>query len=120
MTPFGTALRQARKERGLLLGSMAEKLKISAPYLSQIETGVKAIPDNLPGKVAKLFAMGRAEAVALKQAAEVSASEFKIHLRANASAEDRSLAAQLAGGFARMPTDKKERLRAILREDGDE
>jgi transcriptional regulator with XRE-family HTH domain len=46
VTPFGQELRVQRNRRGLLLKDLAEKMDISAAYLSTIETGVKALTEK--------------------------------------------------------------------------
>ncbi|WP_338924863.1 helix-turn-helix transcriptional regulator (plasmid) [Pseudomonas silesiensis] len=45
-TPFGLELRLQRNRRGLLLKDLAEKMDISAAYLSTIETGVKVLTEK--------------------------------------------------------------------------
>lgn len=44
MTPFGTKLRQLRKERGLTLAEMAKAVHVSSAYLSALEHGKRGRP----------------------------------------------------------------------------
>ena len=72
MTPFGTMLRQERKEKGLMLATMAKDLGISSPYLSQIETGAKPIKESFVNRVIAYFELSQSEAEALRRAAAKS------------------------------------------------
>lgn len=44
MTPFGDRVRQLRSERGMTQKQMAEKLGVSAAYLSALEHGKRGVP----------------------------------------------------------------------------
>lgn len=118
MTPFGKFLRRERQERGLLLGAMAKRLKISTPYLSQMETGKRAIPTGFEEKIIKSYALQPHEANELRRAAALSRTEFEIALEAGAPDEDRALAHDLALSFARLTPEEKGRLRDFLKENG--
>jgi transcriptional regulator with XRE-family HTH domain len=114
---FGKLLRQERKERNMTLGELAAKLKISVPYLSQIETGTKPLQEGFVERAIKTLGLIGDDANALRRAAAVSMSEFNIRLKSGASNDDRMLAAELASGFARMSPEAKERIRDIVRSD---
>lgn len=118
MTPFGKFLRRERQERGLLLGTMAKRLKISTPYLSQMETGKRAIPAGFEERIIKQFSLQPDDANALRRAAALSRTEFEIAIEAGASDDDRALAHDLAMSFARLTPEEKERLRVLLKESG--
>jgi HTH-type transcriptional regulator, competence development regulator len=114
MTPFGKALRKLRIDRELLLGDMAERLGISASYLSQIETGKKAIPDGFVEKIRNGFALADEEVREIRHQAVVSTNEFKIDLGERANADDKVLADALATQFARLSPDAKERIAKVI------
>lgn len=114
---FGKMLRQERKEQSMTLGDLAAKLKISVPYLSQIETGTKPLQDGFVDKVIKTLGLVGDDAAKLHRAAAVSMGEFNIRLKAGASNDDRVLASELALGFARMSADAKEKIRRIMKDD---
>lgn len=120
MTPFGLYLRTLRQGRRMMLGDMADALKISAPYLSQIETGKKAIPDDLVDRIVRLLDLEADTARALRREAELSMKDYHIRLDRNADVADKRLAGELALGFARLPAEKKELLRNMLREVDDD
>ncbi|WP_028969943.1 helix-turn-helix domain-containing protein [Sphingomonas sp. URHD0057] len=114
MTPFGKALRKLRIDRELLLGDMAERLKISPSYLSQIETGKKPIPDGFVDKLRAALRLTDVELVDVRHHAVISTSEFKIQLGDRANANDKVLADALATEFARLSPDAKERIAKVI------
>lgn len=116
MTPFGQLLRRERQERNLLLGDLAKMLKISNPYLSQLETGQRFVPDGFEDKVIKALALCATEANEFQRAAALSRSQYHINLADDAPIEDRSLASELATSFARLTPDAKAKLRRMLKE----
>lgn len=119
MTPFGKFLRRERQERGLLLGELAKLLGISTPYLSQIETGIRAIPEGFEEKVARQLGLPLQEANELMRAAALSRSQYEIAIEAGAPDEDRALAHDLALSFARLSPEVKSRIHRLLRENDD-
>jgi len=121
MTPFGMMLRQERKEKGLMLATMAKDLGISSPYLSQIETGAKPIKESFVNKVIAYFDLNQSDAEALRRAAAKSlpsnVATVTIELNANASAHDRELASKLALSFNRLKPEARARLREMLEDE---
>lgn len=114
MTPFGKALRKLRIDRELLLGDMAERLGISASYLSQIETGKKPIPDTFVERLRHRIHLSPEELENIRHQAVVSTNEFKIHLSAGADHSDRVLADAFATEFARLSPDAKDRIARVI------
>lgn len=55
LTEFGKAVRKARIDANVTLGSMADTLEVTAAFLSALETGRKKIPADMVGKIAKFF-----------------------------------------------------------------
>lgn len=117
MTPFGILLRRERQERGLLLGDLAKALKISTPYLSQIETGQRFVPDGFEDKVIKYLGLGPNDANEAHRAAAQSRSQYTINLDSSATPEDRGLASELAMTFARLSPEAKTKLRDAIKEE---
>lgn len=114
MTPFGQLLRRERQDRKLLLGDLAKQLNISAPYLSQLETGQRAVPDGFVDKLAKALSLSPSEVNELDRAAAISRSEFILNVRDDADAEERALAHDLARSFARLTPERIAKIRDIL------
>lgn len=119
MTPIGQFLRRERQERGQLLAQMAGALGVSSPYLSQIETGKRPVPDGFEERVTRILGLSMADAKELQRAAALSRSNFQIGVRSDAAFEDRALAYDLAVGFARLSPEKKQRIRSIIGESPD-
>lgn len=121
MTPFGMMLRQERKEKGLMLATMARDLGMSSPYLSQIETGAKPIKEAFVNKVIAYFDLNKSDADALRRAAAKSlpanVGTVTIELTADTSARDRELASNLALSFNRLKPEAKARLREMLEDE---
>lgn len=115
VTPFGKLLRRERQDRNLLLGDLAKLLGISTPYLSQLETGQRFVPDGFEDKVINALSLTQNDANELIRAAAVSRGEFRISLDKDATIEDRSLASDLAESFARLTPEAKAQLRKMLK-----
>lgn len=70
MNPFGLQLRYYRKERGIPLKALAEKVRISEKTLSAIETGRRRPPaGDFLRAVCKHLGLNENESAALEQAA---------------------------------------------------
>lgn len=116
MTPFGQLLRRERQDRNLLLGDLAKLLKISTPYLSQIETGQRFVADGFEDKVIKALSLTQAAANELQRAASMSRAQYHITMERDAPADDRALAHELTISFARLTPEGKAKLRGLLQE----
>lgn len=80
ITEFGKALRKMRIDRNEYIKDMAEKLYISVAYLSAIENGKRAIPENLVGGIARAYRLEQDEVDALNQLKDKSNREVRISL----------------------------------------
>lgn len=118
-TPLGEFLRRERQERGQLLADMAKALSVSSPYLSQIETGKRAIPDWFEDKVTRVLGLSATEANELRRRTALSRGQYSIGLDQDADMQDRELAYNLAVSFARLSPDKKEQIRRIIGDNRD-
>jgi transcriptional regulator with XRE-family HTH domain len=115
---LGQLLRQRRQADGLLLGDLARSLNISVPYLSQIETGRRFVPDDFASKVIKALKLNATDANEMRRAAGGSRSEYRIVMGRDTTVEDRTLARDLAESFARLSADAKAEMREVLRKNG--
>src|SRR5690349_19566525 len=120
LTPFGKTLRKERLERGMMLGEMAEGLKVSSSYLSQIETGKKAVSDAFVRKCAQFLELNDTDTWALERDAAASrvgddVTSFNIKVPETADEFDRQLAARLEFSFARLTPTAKRKLDELLR-----
>jgi len=121
MTPFGKMLRQERKENGQMLAEMADMLGVSAPYLSQLETGAKPLKEAFVEKVIRTLDLNRSDGDALRRAAAKSLPanihSVTIDLRPNTSSRDRELASNIALSFNRLKPETKAKLKAMLEDE---
>lgn len=76
LTPFGKFLRKLRIDHGELLKDMAEKLKVTASYLSAVEVGKKAVPDAWIGVLSSMYKSVAEDE--LRRLAEMSKPEFRV------------------------------------------
>lgn len=115
-TPFGDALRSIRREKGLLLIDMAEVAAVTPGFLSLVETGKKPIPERLIPAIVKGLDLDSAQDARLREAAALSAKEYKIHLGGGAGHFDRKVAHALQTGFAKMSPKNKLKILKLLEE----
>ena len=111
LTPFGRMVRKHRIDQGMLLKDMAEALNISSSWLSAIETGRKPITKGLPKRVAKVLGLDLDENVRLLDAADQSATSYKIK---SAIPDRRDVAAALARRFDDFSDEEIHRIREIV------
>ncbi|KAB7782196.1 helix-turn-helix domain-containing protein [Methylorubrum populi] len=111
---LGKALRNLRMDRDWLLKEMADGVGVSSSFLSAIETGKKAIPDDLVDRIVKWGKLTRQEERALERAFAQSVEEVRIRLPKTLSADDREAAAVLARSFGSLPSDDLAAIRAII------
>lgn len=116
LTPFGEAVRDIRKSKGILLIDMARIAEVSPGFLSLVETGKKPIPERLIPTIAMRLGLGKAAEKKLCDAAELSARDYKIHMEAGADILDRRIAHAMQTGLARMSPEKKSRILKLLEE----
>jgi transcriptional regulator with XRE-family HTH domain len=114
LTPFGKLLRKHRIDAGLLLKDMADRLGRSAPFLSAVETGDKAIPAGLVDEIVGEFKFNKAQAAELAVAAEQSQREFKISVGRGATDSQREVAAMFARRFNSLSAADLEEFKAML------
>ncbi len=78
LTPFGRFLRKLRIDQGELMKDMADRLGVTASYLSAVEMGKKAVPDAwLPQLLAKY---GLPDSAQLRDLANESKPEYRVSI----------------------------------------
>ena len=68
VTAFGKILRKMRIDCSEVLGAMAKRLGVSAPYLSSIENGGREIPDDFVAKIAAEYGLDETQIKELEEA----------------------------------------------------
>jgi transcriptional regulator with XRE-family HTH domain len=114
LTPFGKALRKIRIDRDMLLKEMADNARLTAAFLSAVESGRKPIPGYLIDRIAETSHLGDPERNHLRKAADMSAQFVHINMSNMRSDFDRSLAVQLARNFDDLDDTKKLAIKEIM------
>lgn len=116
LTPFGEVVREIRKARGILLIDMARIADVTPGFLSLVETGKKPIPDRLIPAIVNGLDLPKATEITLREAADLSARDYRIQLEEGANIIDRRIAHALQTGFAKMSSEKKSKILKLLEE----
>ena len=77
LTEFGKLIRKLRIDRGELIKDMAEKLDVTASYVSAVENGKRNIPNSWGDEITKLYGLGEKERLELSEAIIHSAKTVK-------------------------------------------
>ena len=80
MTALGKALRKMRVDRDETLRSMADKLNITASYLSAIEHGKRKIPEDFVSKIIEAYNLDKDMQNELETAYQESVSSIRIDI----------------------------------------
>lgn len=116
LTPFGKKIRKLRIDHVVTMKAMADALGLSSAFLSAVETGRKAIPENLIGQVADYFRLDAAGREELRELATQSVTDVKVSLT-GANDRSRELAVMFARRFEELDTAEVEKLIQTLRGD---
>lgn len=113
LTSLGKFLRKLRIDRGEILKDMAEKLEVTASFLSAVENGKKRMPSVWNGKICDLYGLDDRQKTEFTKA--IAETEEAIEM----SFEDANIGQrELAVSFARKFTDiddvQAEAIRKIL------
>lgn len=113
LTTFGRLVRKLRIDKGLLLGDMADALKVSASFLSAVETGKKSVPSDWPTRITSWLGLDTSLANELHEAALESLKE--VHLPLGGTSQDaRNLAVTFAKQFQSLTPEDREKMMTIL------
>jgi transcriptional regulator with XRE-family HTH domain len=114
MTPFGQRLRALRAERGLTQAELADRLQISAAYLSALEHGRRGMPSTgLVHQICAELELIWDGAEELLQLARLSHPKVVVNT-AGLTPEQTALANRLAQSIARLPPSIVADLHAVL------
>jgi transcriptional regulator with XRE-family HTH domain len=80
LTALGKELRKLRLENGELLKDMAEKLNISASYLSSIENGKKTPVRGFVDEIVSLYGLSENQASTLEDSYYTTINEISIKI----------------------------------------
>lgn len=112
-TQFGKELKKLRIDLGITLMDMANKINVSAAFLSAIETGRKRIPDGTLDVLAATFPAIANERNKFEVLVNQARKEVSVPLK-DASYDDALLATALARRFSSLSAEDKERIRSLV------
>ncbi len=112
-TRFGEFARVLRIKVHEVMGEMAAKLGVSAPFLSAVENGKKNVPPEWNEKISKLYQLSPEQRRELEESIEQSKMQCKISLQ-NASLKQREMAMAFARSFDHMDDETAEKVLALL------
>jgi HTH-type transcriptional regulator, competence development regulator len=110
LTPFGKAVRKIRIDRSETLGDMADALRISAAFLSSVETGKRNIPDDLIEKIVRHFDLKGEDAQQLRGLA----TESKITIKLKPTDKNRQVATAFARKFEQLDKAQMDEILRVL------
>ncbi|CAM3103035.1 helix-turn-helix domain-containing protein [Cupriavidus taiwanensis] len=113
LTSFGRFLRELRHQHTELMKDMADKLGVSAAFLSAVETGKKSIPPTWTKSLTDAYKLPPAAVSQMQSAIDASARSVTIDL-ANQSEERRSAAVALARQFGDLSDDQLASLKQAM------
>lgn len=114
VTEFGKICRKLRIDANELLGDMAEKLGVSASFLSAVENGKKPVPDEWVDLITMIYSLELEEKNKLKEAALDTVKMIKIQA-SEMSNGDKDLVLSFARGLSKLDNDSKEKILKLLK-----
>lgn len=111
LTKFGKTIRKLRIEHNMLLGNMAESLKISSSYLSSIEVGEREIPQDFFEKIKSLNIFNDDELKEIQNSIDETVKTFVIEPKNNVQ---RNLIAGFARGFDNLTEDQIKAIQNVI------
>lgn len=114
LTDFGRFLRKIRIDCGEILKDMAEKLNVSAAYLSAVETGKRNIPEQWVNKISKLYSLSDEERINLIAAADNSAKSITLNID-NISNSRKETAILFAREFENVDSKTLDKIKRLLK-----
>jgi len=117
LTPFGKFLRKLRIDRGELMKDMAEKLKVTASYLSAVEIGKKAAPEAWIAVLSEKY--GLDDVQELRRLAEKSKPEFRVEVPRGSDDLRREAVSMFARKVGSMDHESLNKLLSVMLEKGE-
>ena len=114
LTDFGRFLRKIRIDCGEILKDMAEKLNVSAAYLSAVEMGKRNIPEQWVNRISELYSLSDEEKSNLNDAADNSAKSITLNFE-NISNAHKETAILFAREFENVDTETLDKIKKLLK-----
>ena len=117
LTPFGKFLRKLRIDRGELMKDMAEKLGVTASYLSAVEMGKKAVPGAWVALLSDKYGLDNMQE--LRRLAEMSKPEFRVEVPMGSDDLRRETVSMFARKVGAMDHESLTKLLSVMLEKGE-
>ena len=114
LTDFGRVLRKLRIDRGEIIKDMAEKLRVTASYLSAVETGKRNVPPQWPDMIITLYGLGDKAAEELRRVAFANIGSLRLDIE-NVRGQRRETAILFAREFEGIDDDTITKIGELLR-----
>ncbi len=114
LTDFGRFLRKIRIDYGEILKDMADKLNVSAAYLSAVEMGKRNIPEQWVDRISRLYNLSKEEKNSLKNAADSSARSITLKFE-NIGNARKETAILFAREFENVDSETLEKIKKLLK-----
>lgn len=114
LTDFGRFLRKIRIDCGEILKDMAEKLNVSAAYLSAVEMGKRNIPEQWINKISDLYNLSEEEKKDLSISADNSAKSITLRLD-DISNSQKETAILFAREFENIDDETLDKIKKLLK-----
>ena len=113
LTDFGRFLRKIRSDCGEILRDMAEKLNVSAAYLSAVEMGKRNIPQQWVNRISELYNLSDEDKIKLNNAADNSAKSITLSFE-NTNSSQKEAAILFARNFENVDNETLDKIKKLL------
>jgi transcriptional regulator with XRE-family HTH domain len=113
LTPLGRFLRKLRIDHGEILANMAEKLGVTASYVSAVENGKRAMPREWLEKITALYVLDERQEEEFKGLSIDSVTHVTINAQ-DATRRQKEVAFAFARKVSELSDDKLAEIRKIL------
>lgn len=113
LTKFGKELRKIRIENDEILKNMADKLNVTAAYLSAVENGNRKVPDSWINIISSEYNLSDEEATYLQKLAYEDRSDISVVFD-NANNQETNLALSFARKFKDLNNSQIKEIQKIL------
>jgi transcriptional regulator with XRE-family HTH domain len=113
LTEFGKILRKLRIDCGEILLNMAERLGVTASYLSAVETGKRNVPDDWGDRLAAFYGLDEQAKSELQDAMIQSRNSVMLRLT-GVEAERKRTAVMFAREFENLDNEALAKIKDIM------
>lgn len=113
LTEFGKILRKIRIDHDETLVRMANKLQVTASFLSYVETGQRNVPDIWFEQIPQLYSLNAQQSKLLREAGLTRLKSVKMDVEQKSEA-DKTLALLFARRLAELSSEEKDQILRIL------